>query len=746
MDMMGLNRKRGDGTWMKWREWMKSMQWRKRRKAAVGTWLVDGVLWIALSLLTLLMACPSWATTWTVTSEAEMVAAMAGDADGDVINITQSFSVTDTTFIVNKDVTIQGIGTPKPVITRTGSGEAFSLHSGATGSTLQNFALTGGSHGIRSDISSPNVRRAHNITIDSLDLYGLTYSGIIAYGADGWLITDSTFREIGSGTDVNTTDAPIRFNYSFYNLHLCNAAWDESVNANVTVTADTETKVEGTGSVKLAVGADVAAGEILATDNITSTGSNYLYDKYLLGFWLYTSIALDAGDLQILLDDTANCASPLEIINVTATRAGRWMFIQVPLANPSLDLAVVSVGLKQVVDKGAYDIYIDEIAAYRGGTNTTITNNVIEGYYDSSAAAWKTGTLLWFTWPSDNVLIQGNTLKNAGTHGINFYLPETGTYSSCYSNNVTITGNYIENVSMIDSNDFIGWGVGTGTISHNTLLQTTTSSGKISWGVETWGKVYPRNTTIEDNTIGGGALVSGMHGEYWGSTISNNYFEADESCIYEMTGNATITGNICKIVDGATPNVAGIYIRAYYGPTGHATSNLYNNTLYTASFTKPGILVEETYQVFDAINLKNNIVVGFPQAVAVKHALAGLPLTHTNNLFYGNTKNIQYYDGANWQDLTLDATEITSDPLLASNFHLLPGSPAINGGVNVCTGEGVPYSTCTGSGTGTWTDIKGSVVPHNGKISIGAYQFTSFDTEKGESAARKSWRRVFRKF
>ncbi|MCK9326982.1 MAG: hypothetical protein M0P69_15930, partial [Bacteroidales bacterium] len=347
---------------------------------------------ILLILLILLMACPAWATTWTVTSEAEMVAAMAGDADGDVINITQSFSVTDTTFSVNKNVTIQGIGTPKPVITRTGSAEAFLLTSGATGSTLQNFALTGGSYGIRND-SSANARRPHNITIDSLDLYGLMYGGIIATGADGWLITDSTFRAIGSGTAVTTTDAPIRFNYSFYNLHLCNAAWDESVNANVTVTADTETKMEGTGSVKLAVGADVAAGEILATDNITSTGNNYLYDKYKLGFWIKTSIALDAGDLQILLDDTASCTSPLETINVTATKAGRWVYIQLPLANPSLDLAVVSVGLKQVVDKGAYDINIDEIAAYRGGTNTTITNNVIEGYYDSSAAAWKTGTL-----------------------------------------------------------------------------------------------------------------------------------------------------------------------------------------------------------------------------------------------------------------------------------------------------------------------------------------------------------------
>lgn len=734
--------------WMQWRErmkHMKHMKHMKRRKAAVGTWLVEGVLWIALSLLILPLACPSWAATWTVTSEAEMVAAMAGDIDGDVINITQSFSVTDTTFSVNKDVTIQGVGTPKPVITRTGTGEAIKLSAGSSGTTLQSFAISGGSHGIRTD-TAVNARRVHNVTIDGVDLYGLTYSGIMAYSVDGWTIKNCHLYNIGSGTAPTTNDAPIRFNSSTYNLHLCDAAWDESVSANVTVTADTDTKVEGTGSVKMAVGADAGTNEILATDNITSTGSNHLYDKYKIGMWLYSSVPLDAGDLQLLIDDTANCASPLETLDIPAIRVNKWIFVQLTLANPTSDLAVISVGIKQVVDKGAFNLYVDKITAVRGGTNALIENNTIEGFND--AGTYKTGTLIWFSWPSDNVIIRNNTLKDAGTHGINFYATETGVYSSCYSENVTISNNYIENVAMSATNNFVGWGVGTGTISNNRFLQTSIPEGNKSWGVETWGIVYPRLTTITGNTFGGGALVSGMHGVFWGSTISNNYIEADESCIYEMTGNATITGNICKIVDGATPNVAGIYIQGYYGPTGKATVNIYNNTLYTASFTKPGILVEEDYQAFDAINIKNNIVTGFPQAVAVEHALAGLPLVHTNNLFYNNTKNIQYYDGAAWQDLALDATELTSNPLFVSpsDFHLRRGSPAINAGVNVCTAEGVPFATCTGDGTGTWTDIKGSVVPHNGKISIGAYQFTSFDTEQGESAARKSWRRVFRKF
>jgi hypothetical protein len=162
--------------------------------------------------------------------------------------------------------------------------------------------------------------------------------------------------------------------------------------------------------------------------------------------------------------------------------------------------------------------------------------------------------------------------------------------------------------------------------------------------------------------------------------------------------------------------------------------NVYNNTFVGETSYGVYFTANRTYTV----NIKNNII--YDGNKGIRQSASG-----GDNTIAINYNDI-YSTTTAYTNVTGGANDITSDPLLASNFHLRRGSPAINAGVNVCTAEGVPFATCTGAGTGTWTDIKGSVVPHNGKISIGAYQFTSFDTEQGESAARKSWRRVFRKF
>lgn len=653
---------------------------------------------IRILLTLLLIPSLSWgATTWTVTSEAEMVAAMAGDADGDTIIVNASFEQS-ASYTIDKNITVYG-ATGTETLTRNASGLAnFVLTYGASGSTIRDLVLTGNTTprsgtGISYDSAVAN-RKPWNITLERLTISNAAGYGIVSAGVDGWTIKDCTIKDVGNGTNL-TTRGPIRFDQFRKVIHNCEAVWDETVSANVTMSRETTpTPKEGTYVAKFAVGADAGTNELLATDNLTSTGT-VTTQAYRAHVWVLSSVSLDAGDMQLLLDDTASCASPIEALDFPAVPAGKWTLWTPSLPNYATLSAVISVGVKQVVDKGAFDLYLDNIYVTRGATNTTITGNTISGSYDTATAAWWTGTLIWFSWPSDDITISGNTLSNAGDHGINFYVPDKD--SSYYSNNITVIGNSITNVAMLNSNDFIGWGVDTGTISHNTLLQTTIPSGKVSWGVETWGRVYPRNTTIEDNTIGGGALVSGMHGRFQGSTIRRNNIEAAESCIYDMAGASDISYNACRIVAGASADVAGIYLQGFYGKTG-MTTNLYNNTIYNAdaTFTKPGIRVEEDNTSWTSIVLKNNLIVGFPQAVAVEHVEADYPVTHTDNLFYGNTKNIQFYD-VSWQDIDLDASELTSDPLLtsSSNFHLLPGSPAINAGVDVsltrdCDGRAIP--------------------------------------------------------
>jgi len=108
------------------------------------------------------------------------------------------------------------------------------------------------------------------------------------------------------------------------------------------------------------VAAGCAAGDILGTDDITSTN---ITDCDELVFDLYSTVALTAGDLDILLGDTASCASTVEAIDVPATTAYTKTRHVVSLANPSSDSAVISIGLKMVVDKGAFTVYIKDIRA-----------------------------------------------------------------------------------------------------------------------------------------------------------------------------------------------------------------------------------------------------------------------------------------------------------------------------------------------------------------------------------------------
>lgn len=143
------------------------------------------------------------------------------------------------------------------------------------------------------------------------------------------------------------------------NIEDCEDAWNEYVDSDVTSTADTF-YWKGSYSAKMVVADNAAGGDILTTEAISSTNlSSYTQVRAMV----YSTAALNASDLQLLLDNSINCGSPLETLNIPAVSANTWTLITINLAVPASDTAIISVGVKMVVDKGAFTFYIDDVNA-----------------------------------------------------------------------------------------------------------------------------------------------------------------------------------------------------------------------------------------------------------------------------------------------------------------------------------------------------------------------------------------------
>lgn len=145
-----------------------------------------------------------------------------------------------------------------------------------------------------------------------------------------------------------------------HTIHDCETVWDELVDGDVTATAESNFFGSGVTALKLVVAAGCAAGDILATEDITSLDMS---DADQVELWVYSTVALAAGDIQVLLDNTAQCASPLESLDIPAISANTKTKVAITLANPHSDTAIISVGLKMVTDKGAFTLYVAKVHA-----------------------------------------------------------------------------------------------------------------------------------------------------------------------------------------------------------------------------------------------------------------------------------------------------------------------------------------------------------------------------------------------
>lgn len=144
----------------------------------------------------------------------------------------------------------------------------------------------------------------------------------------------------------------------------CETTWTNNMGANgAVVDGHTPYIKVGTHSQKISPGAGFTSGLMAYHD--TALGNKTAYG--VVRFWICSSIALQANDLQFLISNSAACATPTETISIPmaleAPISGtyQWKLIFLAFADSTDLTSIDSIGLQSTRDFGACDIYIDDI-------------------------------------------------------------------------------------------------------------------------------------------------------------------------------------------------------------------------------------------------------------------------------------------------------------------------------------------------------------------------------------------------
>ena len=136
-----------------------------------------------------------------------------------------------------------------------------------------------------------------------------------------------------------------------------NSVW--ATHGSNTAAVDTNLKKEGTASNKIGL-VSVSAGDRVVSKDFTAMD---LSDYTHIEWWARSSRPTTAGQLKLLLDDTSEAASPVELLAFPALAEDTWTFCRVELAKADEDTAIVSVGIEDDADIGDGTLWIDGIRA-----------------------------------------------------------------------------------------------------------------------------------------------------------------------------------------------------------------------------------------------------------------------------------------------------------------------------------------------------------------------------------------------
>ena len=145
-------------------------------------------------------------------------------------------------------------------------------------------------------------------------------------------------------------------------LSLANSIWTPVTPAtsSIVMVSDTGDKKEGTASSETQIQAAFGTG-LASYENLSPTVDLSSNDSVEL--WIKSSVDLAANDLTFRIDNTADCGSTLEDINIPVLVANTWKRVTLAIADNTDMTAVKCVGLVAAVDKGAANINLDQIVS-----------------------------------------------------------------------------------------------------------------------------------------------------------------------------------------------------------------------------------------------------------------------------------------------------------------------------------------------------------------------------------------------
>jgi len=121
---------------------------------------------------------------------------------------------------------------------------------------------------------------------------------------------------------------------------------------------------------------------VFAADALVEDGAAYVAgqpydwtDDENLGFWIYSSIALDANDLAFELQDDG--AEQVILVGAISATAWTWVSLTLPGANADKDV-ISEIRIVQKVDKGAMDIYVDAVFKWDSAEEVDLTYDILD--------------------------------------------------------------------------------------------------------------------------------------------------------------------------------------------------------------------------------------------------------------------------------------------------------------------------------------------------------------------------------